>query len=111
MKRMSWPVVWLMQFLAMVAGGFLTALAHIPGGVVTALASWIFMPLLGGFSACLATLRGLLNYIAWMAPPICMALTHYLLWRYMPDAGPVLLCALISIIGAATGEVLKERKK
>ena len=109
MKRMKWPIAWLLEIVEMAAAGVLTALAHIPGGAVSALASWAFMPAAGLSVSLMATRRGLLNYAAWIAPPVCMALTHYLLWRYLPDAGPVLLCAFVSVIGAAAGQVIKER--
>ena len=70
------------------------------------------MPLLGGVSAYWATKKGLLNYAAWIAPPLCQALGHMAVWFYPPSPGPVLVCVFVSIVGAAAGEVrLREQHK
>ncbi|MBQ6594504.1 MAG: hypothetical protein IJH78_02450 [Clostridia bacterium] len=111
MKRAHWLKAWLIQLLEMALAGLLTALAHIPGGPVSLLAAWIAMPLLGAVSAAAATVRGLLNYAAWLLPPVCMTLAHIILWKLPPDPGPVLLCAFVSLVGAAAGQVMKERNK
>ena len=63
--------------------------------------SWAGLPLLGAASAYRATRRGLLNYAAWIAPPVCAGASHWLLYGYPPEAAPVLLCALVSLVGAA----------
>ena len=109
-KRWRWPVAWLVQILEMLAAGALTALAVPFGAVIRNICAWGLMPLLGLLSACSATRRGLLNYAALPAPPVCMALTHWLIWSYMPDPGPVLVCALAALVGAAAGEVLKREE-
>ena len=109
-KRWKWPLVWLVQILTMAAAGALIALTHNVSMALYGVLSWAGMPALGLASAYRATRRGLLNYAAWIAPPACMALSHWLLWGYLPDPGPVLLCALISLVGAAAGEVMNQRK-
>ena len=109
-KRWKWPLVWLVQILTMAAAGALIALTHNVSTALYGALSWAGMPALGLASAYRATRRGLLNYAAWIAPPACMALNHWLLWGYLPDPGPVLLCALISLVGAAAGEVMNQRK-
>mgnify|MGYP007055669469 CR=1 FL=1 len=91
--------------------GVLIALTEWLGGTLHDWVAWIGMPLIGLFSACRTTRRGLLNYAAWLAPPAGMALGHLLVWSYMPDPGPVLLCALISLVGAAAGEVLNRQEE
>lgn len=111
LKKWKWPVVWLIQILAMMILGVLTALMTMLGAVVYGIAAWGLMPLAGMFSACRATRRGLLNYAAWIAPPVCMAAANLLCWGYLPSAGPVLLCALISLVGAAAGEVLNQSEQ
>ena len=88
MKRWKWPLVWLAQWASMFAAGLLIAASDLLGAAVYAAASWIGMPLLGAVSAYRATRRGLLNYAAWIAPPVC---------------------ALISLVGAAAGEVMNQR--
>lgn len=106
MNRWKWAIAWLVQIAVMMAAGAVTALADMLHPVLFALLSWAAMPLLGMFTACRATRRGLLNYAAWIAPPVCMWLSHYLIWQYSPAPGPALLCAFLSLVGAAAGEVL-----
>ena len=109
-KRWKWPLVWLVQIVLMALAGVLIALVHSFGAGIYGVAAWSGMPLLGAASGYRATRRGLLNYAAWIAPPVCMALSHWLLWSYPPDPGPVLLCALFSLMGAAAGEVMNQRQ-
>ena len=111
LKKWKWPLAWLAQIALMLAAGVLIALTEWLGGTLHDWVAWIGMPLIGLFSACRTTRRGLLNYAAWLAPPAGMALGHLLVWSYMPDPGPVLLCALISLVGAAAGEVLNRQEE
>ena len=111
MKKWKWPVVWLVQLAEMLAAGALTALTDMLPPMIYGAMAWVVMPVLGLLSACRATRRGLLNYAAWIAPPLCMWLTHYLIWSYSPQPGPALLCAFLSLVGAAAGEVLNQQKK
>lgn len=111
MKRWKWPLVWLVQILEMLAAGFLAALTDILGGWVFGVASWVVLPLLGMLTAYRATRRGLNNYAAWIAPPVCMWASYFLLWRYSPPAGPAVLCAFISLVGAAAGEVRNQQDR
>ena len=110
MKRWKWPVAWLVQIAEMLAFGALIALSDLLGGWIYGILSWAGMSLIGLISACRTTRRGLNNYLAWIAPPVCMALTHYLIWTYPPHPGPILLCAFVSLVGAAAGEVLNQRE-
>ena len=110
-KRMKWPVVWLLQFAAMLLASALTALSLWLGGTIHGLMSWLFMPAAGFVSALIVTRSGLLNYAAWIAPPVMMFLGHWIFWAYSPKVGPVFLCAFISLVGAAAGEVLKQQTK
>lgn len=111
MKRWRWAAAWLVQIAVMLAAGALTALTDLVHPMLFAVLSWAAMPLLGLLSACWATRRGLLNYAAWIAPPVCMWLSHYLIWTYSPEPGPALLCAFLSLVGAAAGEVLNQQQK
>ena len=105
MKRFGWLIVWLVQFAAVLALGCILALSLWVNHVLYSVCMWGLMPLIGLVSAYLATVKGLLNYAAWIAPPAAMALSHTIIWFYPPAAGPVLLCAFVSLIGAAAGEV------
>ena len=113
LRQWKWPVVLAVQLVLMMAMGAAVALLAPMGKTVHGIASWAAAPLLGAVSAYRATRRGLLNYAAWIAPPVCMGVAHLLLWTYLPDPGPVLVCALTSLVGAAAGEVknMYEKKK
>ncbi len=112
MKICKGIMVWLLQAVATLAV-FWTATATIwlPGPWYE-IAAWGLMPILGAASAYLAARRGVNNYIAWLAPPICVYLAHYIAVGYAPDeAGPTLLAALLAIVGAAAGHVRNNMKK
>ena len=71
--------------------------------------AWGVWPLLGLISSYMVTVRGVNNFLAWIAPPMAGLAAHYLAFFFMPDtAGPFFVCALTSIIGAAAGDVVKK---
>ena len=70
---------------------------------------WGLTPLFGAVSAYLATWKGLNNYIAWIVPPLTQTLGYFLIWNTLPQPGPVMVCALVTLFGAAAGQVRKER--
>ena len=111
MKKWKWPAAWLVQIVEMLALGAIVALTDLLPPVISGIAAWALMPVLGLISACRTTRRGLLNYAAWIAPPVCMWLTYKLIWGYAHQPGPVALCAFLSLVGAAAGEVLNGRKE
>ena len=108
-RALKWPLILLIQFLAMLALGALTALSLFLGGSIHKLCVWGLFPLCGMSSACIATRLGLLNYAAWLVPPAAEFVSHALIWGYSPEVGPVFLCAFLSLVGAAAGEVLKRQ--
>ena len=111
MKKWKWLAAWLVQTVEMLAVGAVVALTDMLPPVIYGIMTWVAAPLLGMLTACRATRRGLLNYAAWIAPPVCMWLTYYLIWNYSPQPGPTLLCAFMSLVGAAAGEVLNRQNK
>ena len=112
MKILKGVCVWLAQAaLTMAAFCALTRSMWLPGPWYDIFA-WGLMPLLGAVSAYFATRHGVNNYLAWLAPPLCAYLAHYIVTTYAPsDAGPTLLTAFLSIIGAAAGHVRNEQTK
>ncbi|MBQ3079949.1 MAG: hypothetical protein IJC48_08150 [Clostridia bacterium] len=66
---------------------------------------WALVPLSGAIGAYIAVRRGVNAYLAWLVPPICAALVPLIAsMGYLPPAGRVLMCAFISIVGAAAGD-------
>ena len=98
-----------LQITTMLAACLLQALSYgVSAGLYAALL-WGMVPVAGLLTACRAVRRGLLNYVAWIAPPACMYIVHYALWGFSPAAGAGLLTAFLSLVGAAAGEVLNQR--
>ena len=107
----GWIAAWVVQIAVMLGAGALSALSLGVHPALYSAALWLLMPLLGAYTALRAVCRGLLNYAAWIAPPVCECAAHVLIWGYLPPAGAMLLCAFVSLIGAAAGEVLNRQKK
>ena len=108
-RGLPWPLIWLIQAGAAFLLAVLTALSTWLGGLVHGAFLWAVMPLGGMAAGCIATRKGLNNYLAWLAPPLMEILGNLLVWGYAPSAGPVFLCGFLSLVGAATGEVLKRQ--
>ena len=106
-----WLWAWVIQAAEMLAAGFVAALSQGLGAIPHGIALWALMPAAGLLTACRAVLRGLNNYLAWIAPAPCLYAANFLLWGYSPPAGPALLTALFSLVGAAAGQVLLQRRK
>ena len=104
MKR-SWLRALAVQFAVMLAACLLGELSYYVSNILRSVIMWAALPVLGAYTAMKCVLRGLNNYAAWIAPPLCMTAAGLILWGYVPHAGPVLLCAFISLVGAAAGEV------
>lgn len=108
---LRWLWILLFQAISMLALGVLISLSIVSGKFLHGVCLWLIAPLVGFSSACMATRKGLLNYAAWILPPAMEALANLLIWGYSPSVGPVMLCAFLSLVGAATGEVLKTNAK
>ena len=106
-----WLWAWAIQFAEATAAGLLAALAFGWSAILYGVLLWGGVPLAGLLSACRAVRRGLNNYLAWIAPAPCLYAANFLLWGYSPPAGPALLTALLSLVGAAAGQVLSQRRK
>jgi hypothetical protein len=98
-----------LQVIEMAAVGLLAALAEGAGALPRALMLWVAAPLAGLLTACQAVRRGLNNYLAWIPPAPCLYGANLLVWGYAPPAGPALLTAFTSLMGAAAGQVLLQR--
>ena len=105
--RWLWALA--LQIAEMAAVSLLAALAEGAGALPRALMLWFFAPVAGLFTACQAVRRGLNNYLAWIPPAPMLYGANLLIWGYAPPAGPALLTALTSLVGAAAGQVLLQR--
>ena len=105
----KWLKVWLIQITGMLAVSVVIALSYYLSAVLHSILIWGGLSIAGCIAAYLATVKGLLNYAAWIMPPVMGFAGHYIIWDYLPGPGPIFLCALISLIGAAAGEVVKRQ--
>ena len=110
-SRLRWLWVWLIQIAVSLLIALPISLSLWLGGAVHAACMWGLSPILGFISGLVATRRGLLNHAAWIAPPAMLFVGYEISWGYPPPVGPVFLCGFISLVGAATGEVLNQRQK
>ena len=106
-----WLRAWLAQIGIMLAVCLLQALTYPASPALYRVLLWAAVPLAGLATACLAVRRGLNNYLAWLAPALCLYAAHYALWQFAPSAGAALLTAFASLVGAASGEVLNQRSE
>lgn len=106
-----WLMAMLLQGIGTLAIDLLLGLSLWIGGILHGLCIWVLIPVCGLFSACLATKAGFLNYFAFLVPPLCFAASNLILWGYLPPIAPVCLCAFVSLVGAAAGEVIKRGQK
>ena len=105
----KWLFVWLLQIVEMLAIGVLQALSAGVHPAVYGVMLWGVVPLAGFWTALRAVRRGLLNYVALLAPPICQYAANVLIWPAIPPVGAVLLTGALALIGSATGEVMNHR--
>lgn len=106
-RRWLWAL--LLQIAASAAAGLAASASEIGPGWARILALWVAVPLIGGVTAFRAVTAGLLNYLAWIAPPALLYIAHIALWGYVPPVSAALLCAFVSLVGAAAGEVSRHR--
>ena len=108
-RRLS--VWWILLIQAASALGFsvCAALTLFLGKWFHGVFVWALTPLFGAVSAYLAAQKGLNNYIAWIVPPLTELLGYFLVWNTLPQPGPVMVCALVTLFGAAAGHVKKTR--
>ena len=101
----------LLQFfccLALSLGAFLLK----PLPALHAVLLWGLVPMLGALSAFMLVKRGYNAYLSWIAPPLALTLGALIAsMGYLPDGAAVLLDAFLSIVGAAVGDSLINRKK
>ena len=105
-----WIWAWALQIMEMLSVGLLAALAQGYGALLSGAALWVLVPLAGIVTTFQAVRRGLNNYLAWIAPAPCLYIAFRLMWGFAAPAGPALLTAFLSLVGAAAGEVIRRQE-
>lgn len=112
MKKLRYPLLLLLQAAGMLVLSYLLLSLLWVSGTLYQVSAWAVLPLLGAVSAYLVTVKGINCYLGWIAPPAMGLLAHYLAFFYLPaSAGPFFVCAVVSVIGAAAGDVVKKSKR
>lgn len=99
------------MLIAALAGAFLPLLFPQWSAQLKILLQWILLPLCGAFSAGVFAYSGVSQYAAWLMPPVIVSALPWLLIGYPVAPGVMLLCCLLSMFGAATGEVALKRSR
>lgn len=71
---------------------------------------WIILPALSALTAGLFAFSGVTCYLAWLMPPLIVSALPWLIIGYPLSPGIMLLCALLAMIGASSGDVLYKRR-
>lgn len=112
MKLIKYFAMLALQFMAMLVAAYVAYNTRWLSGAVYGVCSWVLLPLAGAAGAYLITIKGVNNYLAWIAPPAAGIAAYYFTFFYMPDsAGQIFVCAIASIVGAAMGDVKKKNKR
>ncbi len=107
--RLLWPVQLLIMILISLCATFLPLLFLPAAALLRAVFLWLLPPVFGAWSACRLTRNGLISYAAWIAPPVIHTIVPWLTLGYPPSGLSMALCAFVSLVGAAAGDVLYRR--
>ena len=107
-KKMHWAIVLLAEVLLLGIAAALVSLAEWLSVGVSTVCQWLLYPLCAAAIACIATRKGVNNYAAWLPAPVMYPLVYWLVWNYLPSAGPMFLSALTGVVGAALGETMNQ---
>lgn len=111
MKLLKYLLMLVLQFVGMAVSAYILFNTLWLSRTVYNICIWGVWPVLGIFSAYMVTVRGVNNFLAWIAPPLAGLAAHYAAFFYMPEsAGPFFICAFLSVVGAAAGDVVKKYK-
>ena len=109
--RLLWPLQALIMLIAALLSTFLPLLFPTAAGPLRFLFLWLLPAFVGAWTSCLLSRSGLISYAAWIVPPIMHSLVPLFILGYLPSPFSMLLCAFVSLVGAATGEVMLQRGK
>lgn len=70
---------------------------------------WVLCPACAAVTAAYIALSGCPGILSWPVAPVMMPLCYWPIVGLPPSAGACLICAMLAILGAATGETLYTR--
>ena len=112
--KRNWKLMWLSQLLIMLLialpATFLPLIFPTAAVPLRVVFMWLLPVTAGAWTSCALTRAGLTSYAAWVLPPVVHSVIPWLLIGYPPSAASMLLCAFISLVGSAAGDVLYRRE-
>jgi len=108
--RLMWPLQALMMILIALCATLLPLLfpaAHMP---LRLFFLWLLPCTVGAWSSFRLTRCGLTCYAAWLLPPVMHTAVPWLVLGFPPTPISMALCALVSLVGAAAGDVLNKQE-
>ena len=108
--KLLWPVQALMMTILSLLSTFLPLLFPAAALPLRVVFLWLLPAAAGAWTACLLAKSGLNCYAAWIAPPVIHSIVPLIALGYLPSPFSMLLCAFVSLVGAAAGDVLNKRK-
>ena len=108
--RRLWPVQILLLLVISLCATFLPLYVPAAATLLRVVFLWVLPPAAGAWTACLLTRCGLISYAAWIAPPLMHSVVPWLAIGYPPAGLSMALCAFVSLVGAAAGDVLYRRE-
>ena len=110
----NWRLMWLFQLLIMLlialAATFLPLIFPIAAVPLRVVFMWLLPLTAGAWTSCTLARAGLTAYASWVLPPVVHSVIPWLLIGYPPSAASMLVCALLSLVGSAAGDVLYRRE-
>lgn len=107
--RLFWPVQALIMLVTALCATVLPLEFPAAALPLRVIFLWLLPAAAGAWTACVLTRSGLISYAAWIVPPIVHSIVPWIILGYLPSPFSMLLCAFVSLVGAATGDVLYRR--
>lgn len=110
----TWRTLWIVQALVMLLIALCATLLplYFPNAylLLRIIFLWLLPCVAGAWTSCRLAYLGLNCYAAWLFPPIIHTAVPWLLIGYPPAVGSMALCALVSLTGAAAGDVMYKQE-
>ena len=108
--RLLWPIQFFIMLVLSLCATFLPLLFPMAATPLRLVFLWLLPAVFGAWSACRLTRCGLISYAAWIVPPIVHSALPWLTLGYPPSGLSMVLCAFVSLVGAAAGDVMYRRE-
>ncbi len=70
---------------------------------------WLMLSIAGAVTSFFVCRKGVNCYLGWILAPVCVSVVPWILIGYPVDPGVMLVCAFVSVIGAAAGQTAYHR--